>query len=77
VLGGERHLQLAGTPVKPGLLSRTNLASSGWTRELHSQTSVATGRLLFADGHVESIESKRLPVVFQRRSSATNQFVIP
>jgi len=77
VLGGDRHLQLREKPVRPGLLSMTNAASCGWTRELHSQLSPATGRLLFADGHAETVETKELPAVFQRQPFVTNQFVIP
>jgi prepilin-type processing-associated H-X9-DG protein len=78
ILSGDRHLQVNGQPVKPGLLVASNSATFGWTKELHERgSSSPIGNLLFADGHVEIARSARLTNAFQRQSPLTNRLVIP
>lgn len=78
ILSGDRHLQLNGQPVKPGLLVVSNRAPLSWTKELHERgSSSPIGNLLFADGHVEIARSVRLTNSFQRQSPLTSRLVIP
>ena len=77
VLSGERHLEIRGKSLKPGLHLMTDSTAAGWTRELHSQLSVATGNLLFVDGHTEFVKTDKLPATFRCRAGTTNQLVIP
>ena len=77
LLAGDRNLQTAGHPVKPGLATITTNAPSGWTRELHYQTAkVPGGNVLFADGHVERLATN-LTAIVQRQGLATNRLAIP
>lgn len=78
ILGGDRHLQVNGQPVKPGLLVVSNRAPLSWTKELHARSSRSpVGNLSFADGHVESIRAVNLSSTFQRQILVTNRLVIP
>lgn len=78
ILSGDRHLQVNGQPVKPGLLVASNSATFDWSKELHARSSRSpVGNLLFADGHVEIARSTRLTNSFQRQSPLTNRLVIP
>jgi len=78
ILGGDRHLQVDGQPVKSGLLVVSNRAPLGWTKELHAQSPQSpVGNLLFADGHVEQVRAVRLSRQFQRPAPVTNRLVIP
>jgi prepilin-type processing-associated H-X9-DG protein len=77
ILSGDRHLQMSGRPVKPGLLVVSNRATFGWTKELHARSSEPVGNLSFADGHVESVRAVKLSSYFERQPAATNRLVIP
>lgn len=78
ILSGDRHLQVNGQPVKPGLLVLSNGSSFGWTKELHARDSPSpVGNLSFADGHVESVRAVKLSSYFERQPAATNRLVIP
>lgn len=79
ILVGDRHLEINGSPTKPGLLKLTKKPSVGWSDELHYSKSPSTagGNILFADGHVEFFNSKKFNAVFQSQSFATNLFAIP
>ena len=77
ILNGDRHLQVNGQPVEPGLLSPGLNASIQWTRELHSKSAtVPLGVLSFADGHAERVK-ERLTAYFARQHQVTNRFAIP
>lgn len=77
LLAGDRNLEAAGQPVKPGLFSLTTNATISWTGELHNQgKTLMGGNLLFADGHVETVRGK-LPAVIQRQNLATNRLAFP
>jgi prepilin-type processing-associated H-X9-DG protein len=77
ILAGDRNLEAAGQPVKPGLFALTPNAAVRWTSELHGQNGIANGGdLLFIDGHVEWA-GRSLPAVIQRQSLATNRLAFP
>ena len=74
---GDRNLEVAGQPVKPGLFTLTTNAAIGWTRELHSKDVRARcGNLLFADSHVQNLRAD-LPVAVQSQRLATNRLAVP
>ena len=79
ILSGDRHLQVNGQLVKPGLLIVSNRATFGWTKELHCRSSEPVGNLSFADGHVEvgGVRAGRLSATFQRQTTVTNRLAIP
>lgn len=77
ILSGDRHLQMSGQPVKPGLLVVSNRATFSWTKELHARSSEPVGNLSFADGHVASVRAVKLSNYFERQPAATNRLVIP
>jgi prepilin-type N-terminal cleavage/methylation domain-containing protein len=77
ILSGDRHLQLKGKAANPGRVAITNTDVVWWTRELHAQTSVGTGVLLFADSHAEVVKGKDLAAKLQRQQSSVSQLVIP
>ncbi len=78
ILSGDRHLQVNGQPVMPGLLVVSNRAPVGWTKELHARSSESpVGNLSFADGHVESVRAASLSAKFQRQPPVTSRLVIP
>jgi prepilin-type N-terminal cleavage/methylation domain-containing protein len=77
VLAGDRHLQVDGQPVKPGLFILTTNADIGWTLELHGKTKMPQGVLAYADGHCAVMRAKELPTCFQEQNLATNRLVIP
>src|SRR6266704_3631031 len=63
-LAGDRHLEFAGQPVRPGLFTLTTNATVGWTRELHGDTAQSPGGfMLFVDGHVEFRGRRRVLAV--------------
>ena len=77
ILAGDRNLEIAGQPVKPGLFSLTTSAAVSWTSEMHSQGGPALcGNLLFVDGHVE-LSTRKLPAVIQRQNLSTNRLAFP
>jgi len=77
ILTGDRHLQVNGQPVKPGLLVPGRNAAIGWTRELHAKDAkVPLGVLSFTDGHAEAVKEK-LTAYFARQHQVTNHFAIP
>jgi prepilin-type processing-associated H-X9-DG protein len=77
ILAGDRNLEVAGQPVKPGLFALTPIDAVRWTSELHSQGRTALGgNVLFVDGHVES-PGRKLPAVIQRQNLATNHLAFP
>lgn len=77
ILAGDRHLEVAGEPVSPGLFALTTNAAVHWTSELHSQGGTGLGgNLLFGDGHVE-FSTRKLPAVIQRQNLATNRLAFP
>ncbi len=78
ILAGDRHLLANGRVVKPGAFAVTTGSVMSWTRELHNDNkSSPMGCLVFADGHIESVEAKDLNADFQRPGLATNQLVVP
>jgi prepilin-type N-terminal cleavage/methylation domain-containing protein/prepilin-type processing-associated H-X9-DG protein len=77
ILAGDRNLEAAGQPVKPGLFLLTTNAAVSWTGALHSHGEpVMRGNLLLADGHVETVR-RNLPEVIQRQNLATNRLALP
>jgi prepilin-type N-terminal cleavage/methylation domain-containing protein/prepilin-type processing-associated H-X9-DG protein len=79
ILSGDRDLQVDGLSVKPGLLYLKPKLPVGWSEELHytKSTKTAGGNILFADGHVEFLESKKLNSAFQSQDLATSRLAVP
>jgi len=75
ILAGDRHLQAGGEPIKPGLFAVTPNLSLGWTKELHP--SLRQGNILFADGHVEFLNTKGVNWALRNQNAATNRLAIP
>ena len=76
LLAGDRNLRSAGRSVSPGLFTlMTNLAI-GWTHDLHSKGKRDVGNVLFADGHVEPVETNWQAIV-QSQNLATNRLAVP
>jgi type II secretory pathway pseudopilin PulG len=78
-LAGDRNLGTA-TPPKNGVLEiTTNQVPAGaapfvtWTKGLHSPG----GNILFADYHVEMVDSKKLCDALRTSGLATNRLVLP
>jgi len=77
LLAGDRNLQTAGQPLKPGLAEITTNTPLGWTPGLHYNIGkVLRGNILFTDGHVEQLRTK-LTAIVQRQGLATNRLAIP
>jgi prepilin-type processing-associated H-X9-DG protein len=76
---GDRNLQVAGQPVKPGLFTLTTNAALGWTREMHTKyAGRRCGNLLFVDAHVQVFQAN-LPLAsaVQHQDLTTNRLVVP
>jgi prepilin-type processing-associated H-X9-DG protein len=77
LLAGDRNLQTAGQPLKPGLAAITTNTPLGWTPGLHYNIGkVLRGNILFTDGHVEQLRTD-LTAIVQRQGLATNRLAIP
>jgi prepilin-type N-terminal cleavage/methylation domain-containing protein/prepilin-type processing-associated H-X9-DG protein len=77
ILAGDRHLEVAGKPPKPGLLVLTTQAAANWTHELHYKSGPTPGgNLLFIDGHA-AWHGKNVSTVIQGQSLATNHLAFP
>jgi hypothetical protein len=79
ILAGDRNLEIAGRPVKPGSFVLTTNASLGWSSGLHSKHSrERRGNILFTDSlHIEATPMTDLAVVVMRQGLATNRLVFP
>jgi prepilin-type processing-associated H-X9-DG protein len=76
ILSGDRHLQLNGIPVKPGLHTVTTNTSIAWTKELHYSGKMIGGNLAYADGHVQYTRES-LQRVIRQQPQVTNRFLVP
>lgn len=73
ILSGDRHLQVAGQPVKSGLFILTTNLNMSWTPNLHAKH----GNLAFVDGHVEISTKETLNSYIQQQPLATNRLCVP
>jgi type II secretory pathway pseudopilin PulG len=73
ILSGDCNLEIAGKPVRPGLLSLWTNAPVVWdsTRHVHA------GNLGFADGSIQGSTSSGMRNYFVDTGSATNRLAIP
>jgi len=77
IQGGDRNLEVAGQPVKPGLFMLTTNAPVGWTGELHStRAGRRCGNILFSDRYLQTFLAT-LPAAVQRQGLATNRLAVP
>lgn len=76
ILSGDRHLQLNGQPLKPGLVSVSTNSALEWTSELHRAGGLNRGNLAFSDGHVGNC-STNLQQIISQQPHSTSRFVIP
>lgn len=76
ILSGDRHLQMNGRPVTPGVLLVKSNSNATWTSELHKMKSAQRGAVSFGDGHVESLRDGLAPY-FSRTNTVAMQLVIP
>jgi hypothetical protein len=79
ILAGDRNLEIAGRPVKPGSFVLTTNASLGWSSGLHSKHSrERRGNILFTDErHTETPPMTNLAAILVRQGLATNRLVFP
>jgi hypothetical protein len=78
ILAGDRHLELAGHPVKPGLFVLKTNAAVGWTRELHGKNGQGPGGfVLFSDGHVDFRTLRTIGPAIEHQGLATNLVAVP
>ncbi len=78
ILAGDRHLEFARYPVKPGLFPLTTNGSIGWTRELHGDNKLSpAGNMVFSDGHVEFLKRDRVVTWIRSQRLATNLLAVP
>jgi prepilin-type processing-associated H-X9-DG protein len=73
ILAGDRNLSANGQSVNPGLFVMTTNFDMSWTHEIHA----LGGNLVFADGHVEWVNTTQLNSVVQRQLLATNRLIVP
>jgi hypothetical protein len=80
ILTGDRHLEVASNPVRPGLFVYTNGMAMSWTDELHHQSNFSRlGVIAFCDCHVESVlvHKTELTDVFNRQKLASERLLVP
>jgi prepilin-type N-terminal cleavage/methylation domain-containing protein/prepilin-type processing-associated H-X9-DG protein len=79
ILAGDRHLQVNGVPANPGLLVLTLKSQISWSEELHhsKSSSSCNGNILFADGHVEFLNTKGVGWTLRNQNTTTNRLAIP
>ena len=78
VLIGDRHLQVDGKPLPPGLHEVSGAQQVVWSNELHPVSGKETSGVLgFVDGHVEVKRSSKLGPAFAHENNATNLLAIP
>jgi competence protein ComGC len=76
ILAGDRNLQIAGEPIKPGVFILTTNTPVSWTSELHSrQYHRPCGNVLFTDG--PDAVGNDWTLYIQRQGLATNRLAIP
>ena len=73
ILSGDRHLQVSGQSVRPGLFILTTNLNMSWKPAVHSKH----GNLAFVDGHVEISKTETLSSTIQQQPLATNQLCVP
>ena len=71
-LAGDRNITNQLIP-RNGILSLPTSSRVGWTEKIHK----TEGNLLFADGHVERMNNKRLNDALQNSRGATNRLAVP
>jgi prepilin-type processing-associated H-X9-DG protein len=77
-VAGERHLEVNGYPIKPGLFRLAPNDLVGWTRELHpSARQSSSGSMVFVDGHVEFLRRQRILGAVNGESQGTNLLAVP
>jgi type II secretory pathway pseudopilin PulG len=78
ILGGERHLEVNGKAVNPGMFVCSSNAVLNWTRELHGKVQNGPiGGVFFSDGHVQFTRIKDLNSIFRNQPLATNRLCVP
>ena len=77
IQAGDRSLEAAGQPVRPGLFTLTTNTEVGWTREMHSKDARARrGNILLSDGSVDSVRAN-LSGAVQSQGLAANRLAVP
>jgi prepilin-type processing-associated H-X9-DG protein/prepilin-type N-terminal cleavage/methylation domain-containing protein len=76
---GDRNLEMAGRPVKPGLVVLVTNVAVDWTAEIHYiRAGRARGNILFGDGHVQTLlGGLPMATAVQRQDLATNRLAVP
>lgn len=73
LLAGDSNLEVAGTPVKSGLLNLWTNSAAGWTKERHQKA----GNIGLADGSVSQFSNPKFREVLANTGVATNRLAIP
>ena len=78
VLSGDGNFEIAGVPVKSGLLELPSNAPITWTSARHvSSRGLNCGNIGLADGSVQPVITSRLLEALQNSGLATNRLAIP
>ena len=77
ILAGDRNLTTNGSPVQPGQFALTTNLAIGWSHEMHMRAGSPCGNILFADGHVETTDTKSLAGLVRKQPLQTNLLMIP
>lgn len=77
ILTGDRHLEMNGQPVKPGLTVYNSNSKMNWTRNLHSTGKFPNGVVSFLDGHCERLWGTSTDFAFQRQGMAAQRLIVP
>lgn len=72
-LAGDSNLEVAGQPVRPGLLHLWTNSPAGWTAERHGRC----GNIGLADGSVQQLTNAKFREMLSQTGMATNRLAIP
>ena len=73
ILSGDDNFEIAGIPVKSGLLELSTNAPVAWTAARHK----FVGNIGLADGSVQQVTTHSLKTALQQTGLATNRLAIP
>jgi type II secretory pathway pseudopilin PulG len=78
ILTGDRHLEIKGKPVSPGLFKYSTNATLNWASGFHRNAhNEPLGGFSFGDGHAQFVGSHEMNSILQQQPLATNRFCVP
>jgi prepilin-type processing-associated H-X9-DG protein len=73
IIAGDRHLEVSGQSLMPGLFMLTTNLNMNWVPDAHAKN----GNLAFVDGHIEMVRTGQLNPVIRNLPLATNRLCLP